>query len=354
MRVALFVLAAAAASAGPLFKKRQAVEPEVPETPVPSADPGPSPSPLEASAAIPNLAGADLAKLSLNRSVVRLTFDADTSGIAALDPRHEAVAVETLAVDPRWRVVERDGALVAFHRASIDDGYTVSLDGVHREDDVMWRVALCFGEWADGSWSALSARDRFTAGPTKSRFQLFPLGPGIHEGWTASGLAWEGPTVSLEVFEARDAEDRPRTVNALQYRPRAILALARALEEDVAPADRLPPGEPVVEPAGVELRPRVPGHLEMRARVNPGSAGWTWMRLVREDGTVWVEDAVGIGTRERVGYSDDPGEVFYMQAHFPAPSGDAFVAYVEFWHLADDADAIVLAHRFSDVVVPLR
>lgn len=355
MRLALLWVLAATVTAGPLFKKRpKAPEVEEPATPPPGADPGASPSPLEATVGIPNVAGADLTKLSLQRSVVKLTIEADTSGIAALQPAHVPLAVDTLAVDPRWRVVERDGALVAFHRTTADDGYTVPLDGMHREDEEVWRVALRFTDWAEDSWSSRAGRDLFEAGPSKSTFKLYPLGPGDYEGWVASGLVWDGPALGLEVFEARPVDDRPRTIRALQYRPSAMRALANALAANVPRQERLPPGEPLVEPAGVEFRPMVAGYLEMRARVNPGSAGWTWMRLVRDDGTVWVQDAIGVGTRERVGHSDDPSQVFYMQAHFPAPSGAAFAAYVEFWHLADGATEPVLAHRFSSVIVPER
>jgi hypothetical protein len=82
--------------------------------------------------------------------------------------------------------------------------------------------------------------------------------------------------------------------------------------------------------------------LVLTGRANPGEGGLTWLRVLDAKGQPWHADPVAAATLERVGWSDAPGEGFYLQSTFAAPAGEAFAGTAELWFQPDDGDPRVL------------
>ena len=101
----------------------------------------------------------------------------------------------------------------------------------------------------------------------------------------------------------------------------------------------LPNGEPLQSGPTVEVNAVERGVLETRARVNPEAPGWTWVRFLDGDLNAWEEEAVAAGTRERVGWSKDPTQRFYLEGTFPVPRGRKFSGTLEVWFQGDDGSA---------------
>jgi hypothetical protein len=78
-----------------------------------------------------------------------------------------------------------------------------------------------------------------------------------------------------------------------------------------------------------------PGELDVRGWVHTPGPGVAWVRVLDTDLVAWEGAAVATGTREILGASDNPKQLFYFQGRFPVPSGAAFSGTVEVWHQAD-------------------
>lgn len=351
----LICLAAVAADAPPDVYEVPAPE-EVPEPIVPTD----SVSAYAHQAVQPALAGAT-SKLNLEqlgRTVTTFTLTLDASVLATADEGTAWGLQQHLQADPRWRVMEWDGVRMAVERYETGTERAVLWSGFRVQPrKKALRVALRFAPWPkDSPWGSSTLVSRNDASKPSMRITTFLLQQPEFAGWTTTALEIDGPHLSLDIYESTPGEDRDETIEALTSKLPMVESLLqdslRAAERGYVPW-QLPNGEPLQTGPPVEVQAVEQGMLEVRARVNPGQPGWCWARFLDTALVPYEEVAVAAGTRERVGWSADPTQRFYMQSTFPVPRGDAFSGTVEIWF---QPDAPVRPRRLDamPVTVPKR
>lgn len=229
-----------------------------------------------------------------------------------------------LAADPAWRVGEEHGVLVALRRVAVDGAWTTPRHGVHVMEAGGWRVAFRGGPWPeDCPWASAPGVAR--AGADSGRVALpawvIPMDP--WSGARASALSIDAHGLGLDIFEVAPEEARTLTVDGLR---RASLTVDHVLD------GRDDAGRHAGEEAGMRLLAPASGGVDVRAWIPARHPGWSWVRLVTDEGT-WEEAVVGAGTRERVGHG--PEGVWYLQGRLELPEGPTFPATAEVWLAAD-------------------
>jgi hypothetical protein len=288
-----------------------------------------------------------------------------TTSVRGVDVRGLAAAAGTaaalekqLAADPRWRVVDQDGGRVAYQRVADGKEWTVPLRGYHATATAVWRTAVVLKPTSPTSvWATSPLVTHVPAsGAALSVSEISYVG---NADWRAVAWEWGDPGAMLQVFEAgpREAVDQlPRTSAALGSVPGLLLRVAQAaaaIDANGFAAELLPgragkTGEPTVtlsSPGG--------GELEVRAWLHTPSPGVTWARVLDTDLVPWEEAALATGTREILGSSKDPAQLFYLQGRFPVPAGPGFSGTVEFWHAADGDGAPARIAAFP-IDIPAR
>jgi hypothetical protein len=310
-------------------------------------------SPLEAQLVRPDLMGVDLALDLTTMSRHQITFDLifDRTPFDAVTLPIQKSLFEVFAADPRWRVTEEDGAMIAYLRVADGAGWSVPRSGYHRSaDGATWRVDVRAGAWDPTSrWLTSPYVKHLPPGIGKARMTSWVMADPAMRGLHASAMSIESPGVAVDLFEAGGAVDRPHTSAGLVQAQQTIMTVVGAaayFAREGGAAARVPAAEPAA-PGVVLVTAPSAGTLDLRARVNPGVPGWTWVRLVSDRGP-WNDAAVGAGTRERVGFSSDPTRGFYMQSAFPAPQGPGFTGTAEVWFKPDDGGP---ARKLSSTVV---
>lgn len=315
-------------------------------------------SPMEAQLIRPDLAGADMSLDLLTLSRREITFDLtfDRTPFDAMTLPVQSILFDALAADPRWRVTEEDGAQVAYLRVQDGAGWSVPRSGYHRSaDGALWRADVRAGAWGTGAkWLASPWVKRLTPGQGKAHMMSWVMADPALRGLHASAMSIESPGIAVDLFEAGGTSGRPHMAAGLVQAQQSIMTVLGAAEyfaREGGAAMRVPAAEPAALGTLVVSAPAA-GTLDVRARVNPGARGWTWVRLVTEHGP-WNDAAVGAGTRERLGFSSDPARGFYLQSVFPVPSGPAFTATAEIWFKPDDGGPV---RKLGTTVVdvPLR
>lgn len=353
--VAVAVLAAAPAEAA-RPTRRPPVGP--PAGPPPLAEPAlpPDVGPLDATLAWPPLHGPDqgLDIGKMLRSKVSFDLSYDRAWLTGVDEAERELLLTYLEASPLWRVGDVEGVPGAVRREPDDRGWASPATGYHLDATARWRVTLRFAPWPEGSpWAAAPGVVRVHGDRGAFALPAFVDHQGGTYGLRTTALSLGGPQVWLDVYEQGHPDHRDLTIDALvgtQHELLAVLARARRIRDEGVTAMPLPPGEPGCA-AEITLAAAGPGRLDVRGRVNPGTRGWTWVRLVR-DGLAWEEAAVGAGTKERVGASPDPTHAFWFQSQFPVPSGEGFAATAELWHQPDGGAPRRLAT--FPVTVPAR
>ncbi len=302
-------------------------------------------SPLEAQLVRPDLMGVDLALDLTTLSRHQITFDMsfDRTPFDAVTLPIQKSLFEVFAADPRWRVTEEDGAMVAYLRVADGAGWSVPRSGYHRSTDgATWRVDVRAGAWGPASkWLTSPYVKHLAPGVGKARMTSWVMADPAMRGLHASAMSIESPGVAVDLFEAGGSVDRPHMSAGLVQAQQTIMTVVGAaayFAREGGAVARVPAAEPAA-PGILLVTVPGPGTLDLRTRVNPGAAGWTWVRLVSEHGP-WNDAALGAGTRERVGFSSDPTRAFYMQSAFPVPQGPGFTGTAEVWFKPDDGGPV--------------
>lgn len=356
----LLVLALIGCSA-PMTSVDSTAAPKVRAPAAPSMhDPGAVASPYDHTLSVPKLASRasdfDLELLGYRYTVYKIK--ADFSPVASVTKAESATIRHQLAADPRWRVGVWDGAVVAFQRDGDDDTWSVPRHGYHIDRDSIWRTSIRFDRWSDRSeWSSPELVTRVRADEQQLALRAFQLGDGPGKGMKTTALSVEGPSVAMDVFEARRGGELDVTATALAAVPRALDSLRaerQSIERDGYTQWEMPTAEPYQGiHSHLHMESPEPGRLQVKGRVNPGRPGWTWVRIVDAAGRTWEDVAVAAGTREAVGWSPDPDTQFYFQSQFPVPSGTRFEATAEIWFTPDDSDRSERLAAYN-VTVPSR
>lgn len=335
MNLLAFALASALAAAPPPF-----TPPRLPD----GIDPGDTASPWEPAADLPLRGGSSLELTSLTRTITTFTLGADVSALSTIDAAAEQAVLRHVAADPRWRLVVHQGALIAYRRTKDGPEWTCPMRGYTVDGPSLWRAAIRFTPWSpDAAWA--TSKVVAHADASAAEIQATGFAYGAHPGWDATALSWSGPEVSLELFEAGAADDLPHTAELLGIVPSylgGLTTLAGTVPTQGWATGYLPAKEPKRGEPTVDVTSPGPGELEVRARMHVPGPGITWVRILDGELHPWEEQAVGVGTREIIGWADDEKALFYLQGRFPVPAGSAFTATIEVWHLpvATTADLV--------------
>ncbi|MCB9681255.1 MAG: hypothetical protein H6733_07255 [Alphaproteobacteria bacterium] len=289
------------------------------------------------------------------RSKVTFDLSLDNTWLHEVDDRVARAMRDTLAADPRWRVTEEDGVVLALRRDEDVGIWSVPRTGFHATPQDAWRIAVRFAPWSDASgWATSPSVVRMAPDDAKVHVKAFGVEKQPWYGRRAIALSADGDHLGFDIYELGSGRDVTRTVAALEEitdEVWRVIAVADGVASMGAAVMPLPAGEPA-KATSLTIDSPGPALLSVRARVNPGVAGWTWVRLVA-GATPWAEAEVGAGTRERVGWSADPTQGFYLQGAFVAPAGPAFDATAEVWVQPDDGSGVRKVASFP-VHVPER
>ncbi len=314
------------------------------------ADPGVAASPYDAALDLPRLSlrAPDLDLEALAQKYTVYHVDVDLSSLTNLD-RAEARQVQlALAADPRWRVGVWDGAVVAFQRSKTEQGWTVPRHGFHDDDGGVWRTGVRFSAWAVASeWNGHEALTRTDSATRRLALRAFSLLRGPAAGLEATALTVSGPTVAMDLFEATSDRTRPRTSEALSTLP---MLLDRLHDASIATAV-WDPGK--ADAQRLDVRAAGPGLLEISARVQTVTPGWTWVRLLDAAGRAWEEPAVAAGTRELTWGDSTADRRTFLHSQLPVPSGPGFRGTAEVWQAPLDGGRPVQLATYK-VAVPAR
>ena len=308
------------------------------------------PSPYEGQLVVP---AVDVA----TRVVLKNTIRYDVQGLAAGAGAAQALERQ-LAADPRWRVVDWDGGRVAYLRVADAKEWTVPLRGYHKTTEGVWRTAIVLEPWSPTSVWVTSP----LVGHAAAAAPAIGIAQINYEGdpaWRAVAWEWGDPGTALEVFEAgprATVDTMPHTNDALGNVPSLMARVGSAAAEIDAKgfaAALLPgragrSGEPTMT-----LASPASGELEVRAWLHTPGPGVTWGRVLDTQLQPWEEEAVAAGTREILGASSDPKQLFYLQGRFPVPAGPAMSGTVEFWHQPDGGGEVRRIAAFP-ITVPGR
>lgn len=305
-------------------------------------------TPLDDAVAFPPLTGPThrLDLETMLRTRIALQLEVDAGWMVDLTDDELAAIARAAEADPRLRVTEEAGVPVAWLRAEGPRGWSVRRGGHHQPAEAeAWRAQLRFAPWPDGApWAESDRTVTVSADESAFAVDTWTMAVDPWRGATASALSLEAEGLWVDLLEVGGGSRRERTTDALGVLDRLVTEARYGL-------DRPPPGEPA-PPSAPAFTPLGDGLLDARVRLAVPTRGWTWLRVLR-DGAPWAEEAVGAGTRERIGAGLDPGRGALLQGTFPVPGGEAFPATVEAWHLADGAEAAALVGRWT-VTVPAR
>lgn len=326
---ALLLLLPVTAEAG--RKKARAPEPEPPP---PLADPSPpdgSAGPYDDRVPAPVLDGSttELALETLTVSSVHFDLGADLGALQQITGEAADNLRAGLAAASGWRVTWGPTGVVGHLR---DGGPPeVARGGTHNGDAGCWRIAVHLDAppaAANGGRDVVTRVD--AANGATFRLDGFTSRAPPCPDQLATALLVEGP-IALEVYEAGDDSSRPHTVRALQ------LAQIQLGNHAMVGAVGVRPHASGAADAPVDLEVTSPaaGLLDIRGTANPAAAGWSWVRILGPDGQPWEEAAVRVGTAERIGWSADPGQRYWLQGSFPVPEGPGFEGRLELWFAAD-------------------
>ncbi|MCB9781233.1 MAG: hypothetical protein H6742_21885 [Alphaproteobacteria bacterium] len=272
----------------------------------------------------------------LSRTSLTFTVGADLGPVALIDPSEADILEAHLAAHPGWRVTRWDGATMAFLRTDSDHGRVVPWAGYHgsRDEKQIWRAAVRIRPRSAGAeWAESPLIDRFT--PTDNMLKVHGWQPG-GEGWylwRAAAIEVVGPVATVEVHELSTRLELNQTSDALRWITTDLQSLDK-FHDDVDTSQQpwgwLPPGEPTSDAQGVYVD-AIDGGIEVTGRLNPGRPGWTWVRITDAYGRPWLEPLVGAATLERIGWSSNPAQSFWLQGRVPTDTPLPAGAIVEAW-----------------------
>jgi hypothetical protein len=297
-----------------------------PTKPKGPSDPGFARSPYQTPEQVPPLGGASgsLDLNTLGRTITTFTLEADVSELDRVTAANRGQVLAGLMADPRWRVVDEGANVVAYRRTQDGGAWSVPFAGFHRGDADAWRAAVRCGKRPPAdSWLGPQVGHALASAPS---IKVQSFHPRVPAGWAAMAASWDGKECALEIYEAQAGKDLDltHTASLIAIAPQQLGALVDGVDYTY------PRGEPVVGEPKVTVGWRA-GQLDVRGRAHPPGPGVIWVRLVDPAGLAWEERWVGVGTRERIGWSAKPEQMYYFQGAFPVPKGPGFAGTAEVW-----------------------
>ena len=246
--------------------------------------------------------------------------EADTEWLRVLDVPARDQLLRHLASSARWRVTREGEQRVAFRRAAPDGVWRISLNGYYTDFDFdrsngsfQYRVLLGLdGPALDAAWERMDRRTVMAAGGGSFSLEA-KANPKMPVEQYESYLVVTGPVAAVEIFEQRPTTDRAMTCEALRQ-----LALEMGEPGDLAEGS-LRRGEPALGLANGSQG----GIYDLYGFINPGEAGYLYVKAFEvTQGTPLSARRLKEDSLEYTGWSDDPGEQFFWNAHIMIGEGD--------------------------------
>lgn len=247
-------------------------------------------------------------------------IEADTEWLRVLDEPARDQLLRHLASSARWRVTREGEQRVAFRRAAPDGVWRISLNGYYTDFDFdrsngsfQYRVLLGLdGPALDAAWERMDRRTVMAAGGGSFSLEA-KANPKMPVEQYESYLVVTGPVAAVEIFEQRPTTDRAMTCEALRQ-----LALEMGEPGDLAEGS-LRRGEPALGLANGSQG----GIYDLYGFINPGEAGYLYVKAFEvTQGTPLSARRLKEDSLEYTGWSDDPGEQFFWNAHIMIGEGD--------------------------------
>ncbi|MBN1343422.1 MAG: hypothetical protein JXQ73_12115 [Phycisphaerae bacterium] len=270
------------------------------------------------------------------------TITADVAMLVRVHQNAPEVLRRYLATSPSWRVFKERGNLFATRRWMVGSKWRYTLHGYYTRHaidswseagipDFQFRFTIGFSgkPWAGASRDA-TRMDAGQTGPLR-----LSEGNRMHE---SRCLITVDPLV-VELFEQSEAKERRLTKAALSFVANEISPLAAQPTWEtirrILPSDSVRQGA-----ASFELgKSFQSGLYDSRIWVNPGEPGMLYLKAYEvTKGTPLSVDDLKERSNEWVGWSEDPGELFFSNTHFTIFEGDwgkPYAARFEVWFTPD-------------------
>jgi hypothetical protein len=263
------------------------------------------------------------------------TLTATAPSLARLAAEHPDLLKRYFTLHPAWRVFPDRGGLRATRVMGQDGRWPYPLNGYFSQlfapDGMRWQVRLSVILEGNG-WFWPRGATRMKEGETR---EIALTGNQVKESYTEI----EAGGMRLEIFEQSERNERRLTKALLRLLEEELQPLAASPTEETL-RTLLPPGSIVGGEAGIDLRDGSQGGIyEGYFRANPGEPGLAWLKAYEvTTETPLSERRLAEDSAVRLGWSDDPAELFPGSVHFTIYEGNwdhYYAARFELWFRPD-------------------
>ncbi|MAS92850.1 MAG: hypothetical protein CMO55_06595 [Verrucomicrobiales bacterium] len=272
------------------------------------------------------------------------TITAEISAVTALAEKHPDLLQRYLAASPAWRVFEEGGKRFATRRMVIGPMWKYKLHGYYTGHDLsnwnegnrLLQTRLTFG-FSGSPWARADKASTILA-PGETGKVRVSAGVSVQESHTVI----RGDRILVEIFEQSAGEERQLTKASLTYLQKKLTPLLDDPTWETAKvlldSEAMVKGAPSINLVdGFQ-----PGIYDTQIRVNPGESGTIYLKAFE----VSKETPLSAGrlydkSNERVGWSDDPAELFLSNTNITIYEGDwgkPYAARFELWFIPDSGE----------------
>lgn len=266
------------------------------------------------------------------------TISGSISALLQLQESHPAILWRYFASSPAWRVFNERGNVFATRRWMIGSQWCYSLHGYYSQYDIdrgsesfqsRFTIGLSGKPWWRGDKDTTWLRAGKTMKATLS------TGNQMQE----SHCVISDEALVVEIFEQSKAPERRLTKAALGFLQTELQFLAENPSWETAvqilPPESIRKGNP-----SFEIRNSFqPGIYDSMIWLNPGESGMIYLKAFEvTKGTALSVERLKEASNERIGWSDDPEELFFSNTHFTIYEGDwgkPYAAQFEVWFESD-------------------
>ena len=253
--------------------------------------------------------------------------EADTAWLLRVEGASLDRLTRHLAASARWRMTQEDGKRVAIRRAAPGGAWSFAMNGFYTDfsfdrsaDRFQYRLVLGLdGPAFTGPWARQNKLTKEAAGQPKFSVEPKPAkaGEGTHY---ESYLVVTGPVAAVEFFEQSGQPNRGMTREALRQLAAEMTAV---LDSEWDPARLAEGSRRIGEPALLLANSFQGGLYDVYGFINPGEPGYLYLKAFEVTrGTALSARRLKDDSLEYVGWSDDPGEQYFWNAHIMIGEGD--------------------------------
>jgi hypothetical protein len=261
--------------------------------------------------------------------------------LRVLASEHRALLMQYLAAHPAWRVFERRDVLCTARRWRIGSMWLWTLHGFYTPHDLgLWSGGSAATDFQSRTAIRLDSKPRAAPDASETRLKegTSPRPVRLDKRWPLDSLVVvHCGSVAVELSEQSAGAERRLTKAALRELEAEFKTLLDRKEftRDLLPVDAVRHGRPVLNLyEGMQ-----PGIYEIEVWANPGEPGLVYCKAFEVTRhTRLSAGALREYSNERMGWSDDPNELFYSNATVTIYKGDwgqPYAARFEVWFVPD-------------------